>query len=112
MDTDPQQVNWTFFTNHGLVLLAVAQDPQARLRDITERVGITERAVRRIIDDLVEGGYVTRSRVGRRNVYEVHGEKPLRHPMERHQQVRAMLAGLMDPSLQESRRKKDLRSSE
>jgi DNA-binding MarR family transcriptional regulator len=86
---------WTFFTNHGLVLLAIAQDPRARLRDITGRVGITERAVRRIIDELVEGGYVSRSREGRRNVYVVHGEKALRHPMEQHKSVRAMLTGLV-----------------
>jgi predicted transcriptional regulator len=92
-------------------LLALAQDPRARLRDITDRVGITERAVRRIIDDLVDGGYVSRNRVGRRNVYTVHGEKPLRHPMERHKQVGAMLAGLITAPAQ-SRRKKDLRSTE
>jgi len=77
--------------------LAIAQDPTVRLRDITERVGITERAVRRIIDDLVEEGYVSRSRVGRRNVYVVHDEKPLRHPMERQQKVRSMLTGLITP---------------
>jgi predicted transcriptional regulator len=80
-----------------LVLLAIAQDPRARLRDITDRVGITERAVRRIIGELVEDGYVSRRREGRRNVYIVHGERPLRHPMESHKDVRAMLAGLVAP---------------
>jgi DNA-binding MarR family transcriptional regulator len=109
-DTDPQQVTWTFFTNHGLVLLAIAQDPQTRLRDITERVGITERAVRRIIHDLLDAGYVSRSRVGRRNVYVVHDKKYLRHPMERHEQVRAMLAGLIPSLSQEMSRTKGLRS--
>lgn len=89
--------SWTFFTTHGLVLLAIAQDPTVRLRDITERVGITERAVRRIIDDLVAEGYVSRSRVGRRNVYVVNDERPLRHPMERNQKVRGMLTGLLQP---------------
>jgi DNA-binding MarR family transcriptional regulator len=98
-DANPSKVAWTFFTNHGLVLLALAQDPRARLRDITDRVGITERAVRRIIGELVEGGYVSRSREGRRNIYVVHGERPLRHPMESHQNVAAMLAGLVDPTL-------------
>jgi predicted transcriptional regulator len=88
-----------------LVLLAVAQDPRTRIRDITERVGITERAVRRIMADLVEEGYVSRRREGRRNVYVVHDRKHLRHPMERHQQVRAMLAGLTPPAAQEPRRK-------
>jgi predicted transcriptional regulator len=69
-----------------------------RLRDITERVGITERAVRRIIGELVDGGYVSRRREGRRNVYVVHGERSLRHPMESHRDVRAMLAGLVNPT--------------
>jgi DNA-binding MarR family transcriptional regulator len=92
------KATWTFFTTHGLVLLAIAQDPQARLRDIQERVGITERAVRKIIGDLVQDGYVSRSRVGRRNVYTVHGEKLLRHPMERDQSVDSMLAGLRSRS--------------
>ena len=108
-ETDPSKPSWTFFTNHGLVLLAIAQDPRARLRDITARVGITERAVRRIIDDLVEAGYLTRSRAGRRNVYAVHGGKPLRHPMERHQKVSEMLAGLVPAAPQESP-KRPLRS--
>jgi predicted transcriptional regulator len=69
-----------------------------RLRDITERVGITERAVRRIIGELVDGGYVSRRREGRRNVYVVHGERPLRHPMESHKDVESMLAGLVKPT--------------
>jgi DNA-binding transcriptional regulator PaaX len=90
--------------------LAIAQDPRSRLRDITERVGITERAVRSIIDDLVEAGYVSRSRVGRRNVYLVHDKKHLRHPMERNQQVRSMLAGLIPPPSQDPNRKRGLRS--
>jgi predicted transcriptional regulator len=79
------------------VLLAIAQDSRARLRDITVRVGITERAVRRIIDDLVDGGYVSRRREGRRNAYVIHGDMPLRHPMEQHKDVRAMLADLAPP---------------
>jgi predicted transcriptional regulator len=77
------------------VLLAIAQDPRSRLRDIGAQVGITERAVRRIIDDLVQEGYVSRSRVGRRNIYVVDDRLPLRHPMERHQTVADMLAGLV-----------------
>jgi predicted transcriptional regulator len=79
------------------VLLAIAQDPTARLRDITARVGITERAVRRIIDDLVDSGYVSRYRHGRRNTYVIHGHMPLRHPMEQHKDVLDMLAGLAPP---------------
>lgn len=73
---------WTFLTNHGHVLLCIANDPGIRLRDVAERVGITERAAQRIVADLVEAGYLTRRRQGRRNVYEIHPELPLRHPVE------------------------------
>ncbi len=73
---------WTFLTNHGHVLLCIANDPGVRLRDVAERVGITERAAQRIVADLVEAGYITRKRVGRRNAYEIHPERPLRHPVE------------------------------
>ncbi|PFG73533.1 helix-turn-helix transcriptional regulator [Tepidiforma thermophila] len=73
---------WTFLTNHGHVLLCIARDPGIRLRDIAERVGITERAAQRIVADLIEAGYITRRRVGRRNSYQVHPEMPLRHPVE------------------------------
>jgi DNA-binding MarR family transcriptional regulator len=108
-EADSARSTWTFFTTHGLVLLAIAKDPRVRLRDIVDQVGITDRAVRRIIDDLVREGYVSRSRVGRRNVYVVHDRKHLRHPMERHQQVRSMLAGLI-PSSPDRDRRKALRS--
>jgi predicted transcriptional regulator len=83
--------NWTFLTNHAHTLLAIAQNPDARLRDIAAAVGITERAAFRIIGDLEEAGYVTKRRVGRRNVYEVHDELPLRHPLEQQNAVRSLL---------------------
>ena len=73
---------WTFLTNHGHVLVAIAQDPGSRGRDIAERVGITERAAQAIIADLVAEGYVTRHRVGRRNQYEINPDLPVRHPIE------------------------------
>ncbi|MCL4242122.1 MAG: winged helix-turn-helix domain-containing protein [Dehalococcoidia bacterium] len=73
---------WTFLTNHAHVLLCIAADPGVRLRDVAEKVGITERAAQRIVADLVEAGYLTRTRVGRRNQYEIHPELPLRHPVE------------------------------
>ena len=62
---------WTFLTNHGHVLIAVATDPQARLREIAQRVGITERAAQLIVNDLEAAGYISKERVGRRNRYEV-----------------------------------------
>jgi hypothetical protein len=85
---------WTFLTNHAHVLVCIAQDPDARLRDVAGVVGITERATQRIVADLAEAGYLTRNRVGRRNSYEVHGELPLRHPAERSTAIGALLHAL------------------
>ncbi len=80
--TEPQTRSWTLLTNHGRVLLLIASHPDARLRDLAERAGITERAAGSIVGDLEEAGYVTRSRTGRRNSYQVHAERPFRHPAE------------------------------
>jgi predicted transcriptional regulator len=82
---------WTFLTNHAHVLICVHEDPSSRTRDIAVRVGITERAVQRIISDLCEAGFLTREREGRRNRYAVHAESPLRHPVEAH----CLLSGLL-----------------
>ncbi|MBK7928873.1 MAG: winged helix-turn-helix transcriptional regulator [Bryobacterales bacterium] len=82
---------WTFLTNYGHVLLCIAQDPATRLRDVAERVGITERAAQRIVADLIEGGYLELTKVGRRNQYRVNGTLPLRHPVEEQSQVAALL---------------------
>jgi len=83
---------WTFLTNHAHVLLCVSKDPEVRLRDVAEIVGITERAVQRIVAELEEGGYLTRERDGRRNRYEIDRKRPLRHPLEAHRKVSALLA--------------------
>ena len=82
---------WTFLTNHAHVLVCVSRDPDARARDIAEAVGITERAVLAILNDLVEGGYLARERVGRRNHYTVDADRPFRHPLEQHAKVSALL---------------------
>ena len=74
--------NWTFLTNHGHVLVCIAEEPDIRGRDVAARVGITERAAQSIIADLVADGYVTRNREGRRNRYVIHHDSPLRHPVE------------------------------
>lgn len=76
--------HWTFFSNHSHVLICLAREPDLRLRDVAERVGITERGVQRIIADLEEAGILSRARDGRRNHYEVHAQKPLRHAVEAH----------------------------
>lgn len=74
--------SWTFLTNHSHVLVWISNNPQARVRDIAASVGITERAAQSILRDLEEGGYVTKTRQGRRNTYAVHAELPFRHPIE------------------------------
>ena len=74
---------WVFLTNHAHVLLCIARDPEARARDIAEQVGITERATQRILADLRTEGYVTRTKVGRRNRYTINPRGHLRHPIFR-----------------------------
>jgi predicted transcriptional regulator len=83
---------WTFVTNHTQVLLCIARDPSVRLRDVADQVGVTERAVQRIVAELVESGFVERRRVGRRNEYVVHREGAMRHPA----QVGHEIGGLLD----------------
>ena len=83
---------WTFLTNHSHVLVCLAGDPTMRMRDVAERVGITERAVQRIVGDLEEGGVLERIREGRQNRYVVHASLPLRHPVEAHRTVGDLLA--------------------
>lgn len=78
----PQKASWTFLTNHSHVLLLIAREPESRMRDLAEQIGITERAVQRIIDELAEGGYLAITKQGRRNAYAVQGEPHLRHPVE------------------------------
>jgi predicted DNA-binding transcriptional regulator len=80
-DRSKEMPQCQFLTNHAHVLLCVAHDPGIRLRDIAQTVGVTERSAHRIVSELVEDGYVVRERVGRRNVYRVEPELPLRHPL-------------------------------
>ena len=70
---------WTFVTNHTRVLAYIATDPHARLRDIADAVGITERTATQIVNDLEQGGYLTKTRNGRRNQYAIDGRTKLRH---------------------------------
>ncbi len=83
--------DWTFLTNHAHVLFCLAQDSEIRLRDVADRVGITERAVQRIVTELEHGTYITRQRNGRRNSYIVHKRLFLRHPIESHCSVADLL---------------------
>ena len=94
---EPAARHWTFLSNHGHVLVCLARDPEARLRDVALSVGITERAVQKIVSDLEEAGVVERLRDGRRNRYRLHPERPLRHPIESHRTVGALLAMVLNP---------------
>jgi predicted ArsR family transcriptional regulator len=78
-------------SNHGLVFVVIARDPRARVRDIAERVGITERAAHRIVADLCAEGFISRSRSGRRTVYTVHDDQHFRHPALRAQMIGPLL---------------------
>ena len=88
---------WTFFTNHAHVLFCISEDPNIRLREVAERVGITERAAQRIVAELEEAGFLTHERIGRRNHYYVEPDAPLRHPVEGHVTA-GQLFDLLDPT--------------
>ncbi len=86
--------SWTFLTNHSHVLICLARDPQLRLRDLADQVGITERAVQGIVKDLVAAGCLTRHREGRRNRYDIVADRPMRHRVERQHLVGDLLAAM------------------
>jgi len=88
--------SWTFLSNHAHVLLCVAQDAKMRIRDIALEVGITERAVRHIISDLEEAGYIERIRIGRRNSYQIDESLRLRHPIEHHKTIADLIRAIQD----------------
>lgn len=89
--------NWTFLSNHGHVLVCLARDPRLRLREAAEQVGITERAVQKIVADLEAADIITRHRDGRRNHYIIHCDRPLRHPLVGRRTVRHLLAAVLTP---------------
>jgi hypothetical protein len=90
--------SWRFMTNHAQVLECIAADPTLRLRDIAAAAGITERTAAHIVADLQRAGYLTKTRDGRRNRYEVHLELPLRHPRHRHRTVGDLIHFLAAPT--------------
>jgi Mn-dependent DtxR family transcriptional regulator len=89
---------WRFLTNHAHVLTCIAVDPNLRLRDIAVTVGITERTAAQIVNDLEQAGYLTKARDGRRNIYEVREDLPLRHPRHRHHTVGDLIRFLQAPA--------------
>ncbi|MDX1381699.1 MAG: winged helix-turn-helix domain-containing protein, partial [Xanthomonadales bacterium] len=102
--------DWTFFSNHGHVLACLAQDHEARLRDVAARIGITERAVQKIVRDLQDAGVITVRKQGRRNRYRINGRKPLRHDLESHRNVSDLVVLMQldtDASAAEAPRKRE-----
>ena len=102
-DAGPRST-WTFLTNHGHVMLCIARNPDVRISEIADLVGIGERAAHRIVQDLVDGGYVSRTRVGRRNVYAVDLSRPLRHPLEAAHAIGELFAPWAPPRLNDTAR--------
>ncbi len=94
--SNPEPKTWTFLTNHAQVLLCLTETPDIRLRDVAERVGITERASQRIVAELVEAGYVTSTRIGRRNTYTVDREHAMRHTAQLGYEIGTLLEALTD----------------
>jgi hypothetical protein len=83
--------SWTFLSNHAHALLYLAQYPDARLRDIADAVGITERFAHTVVTDLIEAGYLTSTKQGRRNTYQVNDELTFRHPLEQGARISRLL---------------------
>ena len=91
---DERGGSWTLLTGHGHVLVEIARNPQARIRDIAAAAGITERTAQAIVADLEDAGYITRTRIGRRTRYSVNPDSSFRHPAQEGLQVGPFLAVL------------------
>ncbi|QDV64209.1 hypothetical protein V7x_19780 [Crateriforma conspicua] len=91
VDPIPTAHRWTFLTNHAHVLIVLHGQPDLVLREVAVRVGITERAVQRIVQELEEEGFLRREKVGRQNHYHVITDQPLRHPIEAHRDIGDLL---------------------
>ena len=87
---------WSLLTTHAQVLLCIARNPDTRVREIAESVGISERGAHQIVADLVGAGYVRRARIGRRNRYAIESKTSLKHTPVRHRRVASIVA-LLEP---------------
>ncbi len=85
------EYTWTLLSNYAQVLVCLANDSHIRLRDVSAQVGITERAVQRIVTELEQANILSRERDGRRNRYHIHTDQRLRHPLESHCTVGSLL---------------------
>jgi DNA-binding IclR family transcriptional regulator len=89
------RTDWTFLSNHAHVLICIAQQPNVRLAEVAQLVGIGERAVHRIVHELSDSGYLSVTKDGRNNVYKIHLNKPLRHPLESHHNIQEIITPLL-----------------
>ena len=94
MSSNGNTKTWTFLTNHAQVLLCLAETPDIRMRDVAERVGITERAAQRILAELIDAGYVRSERIGRRSHYTVDRQQAMRHTAQLGHEIGALLQAL------------------
>lgn len=94
-DAGAELHGWTFLSNYAHVLVCVARDPDVTLREVAEHVGVTERAVHRILSELIAAGVVSKEREGRRNHYSVNLDEPMRHPLEEGKTVGDLLSGVL-----------------
>ena len=85
---------WTFLTNHAHVLLCLAHGESLTARELGVRIGITERAIQVILADLTEGGYLKKTKQGRRNLYTINRKGRLRHPLEAHHTIGELITAL------------------
>jgi len=88
---DERGGSWTLLTSHGHVLIEIARNPDARIRDISPAVGLTERTVQAIVADLEAAGYLTRTRIGRRTRYTINEDSLFRHDAQKGHRVGAFL---------------------
>ncbi len=91
LPSEPTINRWTFLSNHAHVLIALYSDPDVILREVALQVGITERGVQRIVQDLEDEGFIHREKIGRKNHYQVLVDQPLRHPLEAHRNIGDLL---------------------
>jgi DNA-binding MarR family transcriptional regulator len=88
---EAQDAKWTFLSNHGHLLVHLSRQPDAKIKEMAEAIGITERRTQSILADLEDSGYVTITRTGRRNTYQVNAKKKFRHPAEADKSVSELL---------------------
>lgn len=105
----PTARRWSFLSNHAHVLVCLRRDPDIRIRDLAELVGITERAVQNILVSLEEEGLLERRREGRRNTYELHLDTPLPHPLEAHRDVGSLIEMMLPDDNKPRRRRRTRR---